>query len=158
MRTVNICAMVVIFGLQCPAGSLIAGDSHRIGRVKVGKQNYVVEIADNQELQRRGLMYRTSLPASRGLLMVFKQDKKVPIWMKNTLLPLDVVWLSSRGRVVDLKTLSVCTEMPCPIYYPIQSARYVLEVGAGLFPLNRGDKVEILGASGDSLLPSDLAQ
>jgi len=85
--------------------------------------------------------------------MIFDRDMRVPIWMKSMQFPIDVVWLSSNGTVIDLKTLPVCKEMPCEIYYPVCPARYVLEVGAGLFPLKRGDKVEIIDTSRDSLHP-----
>ena len=123
-------------------------------RVKAGKQEFIVELADTKELQRRGLMNRETMPELHGLLMAFDYDRRAPIWMKNVKFPIDVVWLSSEGLVIDVKTLPVCKEAPCKVYYPVGPARFVLEVGAGLFQLNRGDKVEIIDASGDSLLPS----
>ena len=135
----------IVFSLAVPIGPVY--------RVKAGKQEFLVELADTKELQRRGLMNRESMPESHGLLMTFDYDRRVPIWMKNVLFPIDVAWLSSSGLVIDVKTLPVCNRAPCKVYYPVRPARFVLEVGAGLFQLKRGDKVEIIDASGDSLLP-----
>ena len=138
--------------LACTVHTLAAPIGHGY-LVKAGNQKFIVERAITREQQRRGLMDRESMHASRGLLMIFDRDKRTPIWMKNMRFPIDVVWLSSDGLVVDLKTLPVCKESPCKVYYPVGPARFVLEVGAGLFPLNRGDKVEIIDASRDSLHP-----
>lgn len=135
----------VVFALAVPIGTGY--------RVKAGKQEFLVELADTKELQRRGLMNRETMHESHGLLMTFDYDRRVPIWMKNMQFPIDVAWLSSGGLVIDIKTLPVCKEAPCKVYYPVRPVRFVLEVGAGLFQLNRGDKVEIIDASGDSLLP-----
>jgi len=140
--------------LVCLINTAALADMNNPGyRLKAAGQVFLLEIADSKEQKARGLMHRQSMPASHGLLMVFKQDVAVPIWMKNVLFPLDVIWISHDGIVVDLKTLPQCSEDPCPVFRPRQTARFVLEVGAGLFPLNRGDKVEIIDASGDSLHP-----
>ena len=121
-------------------------------RVKAGGQEFQVEIADSREQKRLGLAHRRTMPASHGLLMTFAKDEIVPVWMKDMQFPLDVVWISANGVIVDLQTLPLCQQNPCPIFKPQQPARFVLEVGAGLFPLNRGDKVEIIDTSKDSLL------
>lgn len=121
-------------------------------RVKAGEQEFQVEIADSREQKRLGLAHRRTMPASHGLLMTFTKDKIIPVWMKDMQFPLDVVWISANGVIVDLQTLPLCQQSPCPIFKPRQPARFVLEVGAGLFPLNRGDKVEIIDASKDSVL------
>lgn len=121
--------------------------------LQAANRMFLLEIARSPEEKRTGLMYRRSMSPSHGLLMVFDRDSYVPIWMKNVLFPLDVIWLAADGRVLDRQTLPLCRQSPCPIYRPALPARYVLEVGAGLFPLNPGDKVEIIDSSGDSLLP-----
>jgi uncharacterized membrane protein (UPF0127 family) len=128
-----------------------AGNDRAI--IRAADREFSVEIATTIEEKRLGLMYRRALPESHGLLMVFENDSSVPIWMKNVFVPLDVVWLSVRGQVIDRQTLPPCHQSPCPIYRPTRPARYVLEVGGGLFPLKVGDKVEIIDTSGDSLLP-----
>lgn len=143
------------FILICLLNSIALADMKGSGyRILAGGQEFQVEIAESSEQKRLGLMHRRAMPALHGLLMVFERDKTIPIWMKEMQFPLDVVWISAAGIVVDLQTLQPCRQNPCPVFNPRQPARFVLEVGAGLFPLNRGDKVEIIDASGDSLLPS----
>jgi uncharacterized protein len=124
-------------------------------QVRAGERVFTVEVAASPSQKQLGLMHRKSLRENGGLLMTFSGERKVSIWMKNVLIPLDVVWISSTGEVVDRKSLPVCRTNPCSIYQPALPARFVLEVAAGQFPLKIGDKVEIIDASGDSLLPPE---
>lgn len=124
--------------------------------VRAGNQVFVVEVADSAAERKQGLMGRDKLETNQGLLMVFPRPQRAGVWMKGMRFSLDVAWLSSSGRVVDIQTLQPCILAPCPIYRPKGAVRYILEVGAGLFPLNKGQGVEILDTSRDSLLPSDL--
>ena len=152
LKTVKLYKLM-LFSLLVVTTLTIAGPRNTEIRLQAADSMFLLEIASSPEEKRTGLMYRRFLPPSHGLLMVFQADALVPIWMKNVFIPLDVVWLAADGRVVDKQTLPLCRQSPCPIYRPALPARYVLEVGAGLFPLNRGDKVEIIDSSGDSLLP-----
>lgn len=154
MKTSDVTRLLVFFSLFSCAMLALSAPGELNYLIKAGEREFLVELADTQELKRQGLMNRKTMPGSHGLLMIFKHDKLVPIWMKNMQFPIDVVWLSSEGVVIDIKTLPVCKEMPCKVFYPAQPARFVLEVGASLFPLNLGDKVEIIDASRDSLLPT----
>lgn len=132
-----------------------SGNEQLFYQVRAGDRVFSVEVAVSPAQKQLGLMHRKSLRQNGGLLMVFSREHKVLIWMKNVLIPLDVVWISSTGEVVDRKSLPVCHTNPCSIYEPQLPARYVLEVAAGQFPLKIGDKVEIIDASGDSLLPPE---
>ncbi len=91
-----------------------------------------LELALTEPEQQRGLMYRDYLPADRGMLFVFKEDDLLPFWMKNTIIPLDFVWLSAEGRVVDVRaSVPPCRMDPCPSYPSAKPARAVLEVNGG---------------------------
>lgn len=129
--------------------------AQRLLTVQAGDLVFVAEAADSAAQRQQGLSGRDKLKADHGLLMVLPRPQRVGVWMKDMQFPLDVVWISSFGKVIDIQTLQPCQQAPCPVYRPAQKARYVLEVGAGLFPLNPGQGVEILGASRDSLLPPD---
>lgn len=88
-----------------------------------------VEIARTRQELSRGLMWRTELEADAGMLFVFDNDAPLTFWMKNTPLPLDIIFLDSRGTV-----LNVAAETTPYSEAPIRSsgpARYVLEVNAG---------------------------
>ena len=91
-----------------------------------------LELALTNREKALGLMYRDNLAADAGMLFVFDNDALLPFWMKNTFIPLDLVWLDASGRVVDVRAdVQPCREDPCPSYSPAAPARTVLEVNAG---------------------------
>jgi uncharacterized membrane protein (UPF0127 family) len=92
-----------------------------------------VALATTPEEQARGLMFVDNLPADRGMLFLFGTDEARPFWMKNCLIPLDLVWLDAQFRVVDIShEVQPCPGDPCPSVYPDRPIRNVLEVQAGL--------------------------
>jgi uncharacterized membrane protein (UPF0127 family) len=91
-----------------------------------------VEIAADNELRAQGLMYRDHLKPGTGMLFLFKEDGDNAFWMKNTLIPLDMIWLDASQRVVHVKyNVPPCKVANCPSYPPGVPSRYVLEVGGG---------------------------
>jgi len=92
-----------------------------------------LELAVTPQEVTDGLMYRPSLPEKRGMLFIFDVDRYPAFWMKNTLIPLDLVFLDSTGIVVDVVAdVPPCAADPCPTYSPTNPARAVLEIGAGV--------------------------
>ena len=150
--------LLPILLLFVQVGDLSARDPSQSYMVLAGEQRFRVEVAASPEQRRKGLMHRQKLDDGHGLLMILEQERIIPIWMKNTYIPLNVVWISADGSIVERATLFPCKRAPCPVHIPKSPARFVLEVGAGQFPLKIGDKVEILDASGDSLLPLEPGQ
>jgi uncharacterized protein len=93
---------------------------------------FAVEIADNPLARARGLMWRESLPADSGMLFVFTDEAKRSFWMKNTLIPLDLIFVSASGKIVDIKNnFAPCPGGPCESYVSAAPAKYVLEINAG---------------------------
>ncbi|MDW7968398.1 MAG: DUF192 domain-containing protein [Thermoanaerobaculum sp.] len=91
-----------------------------------------VELALSEEQKALGLMFRDYLPPNQGMLFLFSQDDYLPFWMKNTLIPLDFIWLDAYGTVVDVKhSAPPCKLDPCPSYKPSRPARAVLELVGG---------------------------
>jgi len=105
-----------------------------------------VELALTDAQQAKGLQYRESLEMNKGMLFVFGEPSQVKFWMKNTLIPLDIIWLDQRKRIVYIqKNTPPCLQEICPTYGPDENCRYVLEANAGWANANDigiGDRAE----------------
>ena len=95
---------------------------------------FFVEVADTDQLREQGLMHRDHLPSDRGMLFVFEHEQIWAFWMKNTLIPLDVLWLDAEGRIVDVaEGMQPCETTPCPLYHPDRVSSFALEIAAGRY-------------------------
>lgn len=92
-------------------------------------------------------MFRKSLGPTEGMLFVFDFVDFYPFWMKSTLIPLDMIWISPEQRIVYIaERVPPCKQDPCPSYSPMQKALYVLELAAGSagkHHLKIGDAIKI---------------
>ncbi len=113
--------------------------------------NIEAELAYTDETRSRGLMYRESLAPDAGMLFVFPVAEPQSFWMKNTKIPLDLIWLNERKEIVYFVTAEPCKKDPCESYGPMQKAKYVLEVNAG-FAKKHGLK---LGMQMEFTLPTE---
>ena len=88
-----------------------------------------IEIADTPEKRSFGLMYRKDLPESHGMLFLFPREEPLSFWMKNTPLPLDIIFISSSRTIVSIaQHTTPFSEHPIPSGAP---AQFVLEVNGG---------------------------
>ena len=120
-----------------------------------GRQNQVcfkdycfsVELAMTPEEREKGLMFRKNLDSDKGMLFIFDKEGKHGFWMKNTLIPLDIIWINNDREVVFInEKTQPCKENDCPIIKPTKDAKYVLEINEGLSEKNGlsvGNKVYI---------------
>jgi uncharacterized membrane protein (UPF0127 family) len=102
-----------------------------------------VEIAQTEEERNRGLMFRKKLPDGEGMLFIFERDEVLSFWMKNTLIPLSIAFITSDGRIIDIKDMYPHDENSI---LSSRSARYALEVPQGWFSragVQNGDVVRI---------------
>lgn len=102
-------------------------------QLRVGGELLWFEVARTPEQRARGLMFRTELPRDRGMAFPFDPPRAVSFWMKNTRIPLDMIFLRE-GVVHHIeRQVPPCTEDPCPSYGPPPSSRtdLVLELAAG---------------------------
>ena len=96
-----------------------------------GRANFVVEVADDEVSRDYGLMFRKHIAPGRGMLFDFKTVQPVQFWMKNTLVPLDMVFIAADGRVVAVVHNAVPhDETPLPKSGPIKVLG-VLEIAGG---------------------------
>ena len=93
---------------------------------------YSVELARSPEEQAQGLMFRESLPEKTGMLFLFSDNGVHRFWMKNTMIPLDMVWMDGAGRVLFVSAETPpCKADPCSSYGPEAPAASVLEIAGG---------------------------
>jgi uncharacterized membrane protein (UPF0127 family) len=100
--------------------------------VELAGHRYTVEIAADDASRTRGLMDRTEMAPDHGMLFVFEDDAPRAFWMKNTKIPLDMLFFDADRRLVSVQhDVPPCTADPCPGYSSGAPARYVLELNAG---------------------------
>ncbi len=100
--------------------------------IMLAGHRFSVEIASTEAAREHGLMYRTHLAAYHGMLFVYKNAKLRSVWMKNTLIPLDILFFDAQQRLINVSAdTPPCRSDPCPIYQSLTPAMYVLELSAG---------------------------
>ena len=78
-------------------------------------------------------MFREKLDADKGMLFIYEKEGKYPFWMKNTLIPLDIIWIDKNKEVVFISAnAQPCKEDYCPSILPPENAKYVLEINGGV--------------------------
>lgn len=155
-RGVVVLAMGALAMGALAMGALGAGGGHAFARetqpfvrtkVEIMTQTgarhaFAVEVATTDEQLAQGLMYRTSLAADAGMLFDFGMPRPVSMWMKNTLIPLDMLFLAEDGQVVGVAERAVPRSLEM-ISAPV-AVRGVLELNGGTVSrlgIRRGDRL-----------------
>lgn len=115
------------------AWSLSACAGARQPWVELGNQRYAIEIADDDAERARGLMFRDALPTGHGMLFIHDAEEPQAYWMKNTKIPLDILYFDDERKLVaQQRNVPPCSLGDgCPSYPSDAPARYVLELNAG---------------------------
>ena len=117
------------------------------GQVCFGRHCFDVELAITPVQKSLGLMFREKLDSQEGMLFVFNQEGQHSFWMKNTLIPLDIIWINKNQEIVFIsENTPPCEKTLCPMVKPTENAKYVLEINGGLskeMGLMVGDRAEI---------------
>lgn len=121
--------------------AVAADETVEIGS-KTGVHSFAVELALNDEQRARGLMFRRELPEGRGMLFDFHREQPITMWMQNTYIPLDMIFIRGDGRILSI------AENTEPLSTRVISSggqvRAVLEVIAGTakkLGIRPGDRV-----------------
>jgi uncharacterized membrane protein (UPF0127 family) len=97
-------------------------------RSSSGTHQFDVDVAATPEQQERGLMFVKSLAGDRGMIFPYDPPQTVSFWMKNTLIPLDIIFIRSDGTIVRITHAKALDETPLPSGEPIAA---VLEIRGG---------------------------
>ncbi|MCZ6660692.1 MAG: DUF192 domain-containing protein [bacterium] len=146
-------ALLAAVALCLPASELVSAEERllRVFDASTGrpKTTFTVEIALTDEEQIRGLQGRDSLQPGSGMLFLYPEATPQAFWMKDVLMPLDIVFADGQGRITEvLEQLPPCLGpvAHCPSYRSRSPARYVLEISAGQASargLRLGDRLEL---------------
>ena len=156
-RTLALPAVAISLASLAPSAGL-AGQQPRYASVDFPDRTHVrAELAATEAEREHGLMQRTFLGATDGMLFVFDAPGLHAFWMKDTLIPLDMLWLDASGKVVSIaESVPPCKTPECPTYPPKAAASYVLEVNAGFakkHAVRVGDTVAVTGIDLKKPLP-----
>jgi len=107
-----------------------------------GTHRFDVEVAQTPAQQETGMMFRRSVDGNRGMIFPYDPPQNVAFWMKNTLIPLDMVFIRADGTIARIATAKALDETPVPGGEPVAA---VLELRAGRaseLGIREGDRVE----------------
>ena len=96
--------------------------------MEVGSKTYTLEIANTDATRQRGLMERDAMPADHGMIFVFPEERDLGFWMKNTRIPLDIIYLDTGGQVVSVHQMKPYDRTNVPSAGP---AKYAIELNLG---------------------------
>ncbi len=106
--------------------------------ITAGGTTISLELALTPEEIGQGLMYRPHLAEESGMLFLFRQERVPSFWMKDTMIPLDLLFLDGQGVILEIsENAQPCAVEPCPQYIPANAAWAVLEVNAGFAARHR---------------------
>lgn len=106
---------------------------------------FFVELAKTSAEKSKGLMFRESLESDKGMLFIYDSDGEYNFWMKNTLIPLDIIWIDSEGKIVYIEHEAQPCGEECKTIRPQKNARFILEINGGLaedLGMKLGDKFD----------------
>src|SRR3989339_227471 len=133
-------AVLIVIGLLFLLYYLFFYSPYTTIDLTIKSKTFTLEIARTPIQKSRGLMRRSSLCPTCGMIFVFAQESIYPFWMKNTPLPLDIIWLDQNGTVVDIKTGQ---PQNTTLLTNTTKAKYVIETNLDATGLKIGDQVKI---------------
>ena len=145
------CGLFILGGCSFPTSGTVDATQEKgptvILNTQKGRTEISVDISDTTDERTRGLMNRKSIPEDYGMFFIFDVEEPLSFWMKNTLVPLDMIFFDRDYKVVKIvKNAQPCRKDPCDVFPSDKPAKYVLEVNGGTgdnIGLKEGDKAEL---------------
>jgi hypothetical protein len=107
----------------------------------INGDTYSLEIAKTSEQRQRGLMFRQQLDMRQGMLFIYPQPGEHRIWMKNTHIPLSVIWIDENQIIIDVQLLSPCENDLCQTYGVAKASKYIIELNSQVRGIIPGDRI-----------------
>ena len=125
-------------------------DDEKLNQVMVDNGNSQivvnVQIADDNNERAKGLMFVNILNENAGMLFIFEKEDYQIFWMKNTMIPLDIIFIGENMKIIEIKYAEPCLKGPCALYESTAPSKYVLEVNGNFTPFNNittGNKIKL---------------
>lgn len=139
----RLAAVLALFCVVAAPGSIRAADMQTLEIVsKSGVQVFAVEVMQTPEERSKGLMYRRELPMGRGMLFDFSPEQNVSMWMKNTYISLDMIFIRADGRILRIaENTTPESEAIIPAGGPVRGVLEVIGGTAKKYGIAPGDRV-----------------
>lgn len=134
---------ILLTALPAAALESFSRSSLTIETASGGHFRFDIELAETMAQQAQGLMFRKAMPADAGMLFTHKRPEPASFWMKNTLIPLDMIFIGADGRIVNIQANAVPQDLT-----PIDSAGPVM----GILEINGGMSAKLGIRPGDRVL------
>ena len=127
-----LCRLWVFAALMINVGISQTVGAATLTTIKVGDTVFQVEIARTVQERQQGLMFRRHLPESHGMLFIQPEPAPTAFWMKNTYIPLDLLYFDEKGSLVEIfANVPPCKIPPCPTYLSRKAIKFILEINGG---------------------------
>ncbi len=133
MNPIKAFFLVLVVLCLASSGDCIASGENTVSiRTDGSEATFRVEVADTPDMLYRGLMYRDHLDEDKGMLFILTEGQQRSFWMKDTTIPLDIIFADREGRILGVVTMRPCKKDPCPVYPAPEASRFALEINSGL--------------------------
>ena len=132
LMSILLALIVIVAGqshLSCNDEGMINKDLRTV-QMQIGKRTFTLEVAETDRTREIGLMNRKSMPEDHGMIFVYSRDQEMGFWMKNTLIPLDIIFIDGKGKMVSIHQMAALDEKHTT--YSKGPARYAIELNKGM--------------------------
>ncbi|MBI1820497.1 MAG: DUF192 domain-containing protein [Nitrospirae bacterium] len=124
--------LFIALGRPVDASQTANIDQKKISIILPGGEKIEAVVADTTTARSTGLMGRSRLGLNEGMLFLFKTTEPHLMWMKNMLIPIDIIWLNEKKEIIEIvQSAPPCSNDPCEVFGPELPSRYVLEIKDG---------------------------
>jgi len=131
-KTIYAAIVPILVSIAINQAQLFGSEAGEKKLIYFKNNSFLVELAETKEQQEKGLMFVKNLPADSGMLFVYKEEAPRNFYMKNTYIPLDIIWMDKDRKVVFIKKNAAAEKAGIfETIQPREEAMYVLELAAG---------------------------